>query len=312
MANILAAAPNNRITAERAARSPKCARCRNHGFVVQLKGHSGQCQFKQCLCWKCSLINERTRILASQRRIRSGQGNESPGPEQTALSGRKTVSAGNNKSTNRVNGDTDTSAIKEITINAPVDDTTYIELQAPINTRGAVSVSAVHRDPKTPAGPSAPSGTVGDAPSFPGECIIREAVPGQFYPAEMFAMPLPLYQHYPDGYMFPAMLVALRPPVPGAFREHVGFVPFPPGALSHPLEAHEWQIHVPHYSQYPPYAGMRDEHSHHSHSHMEGEPGRSAFSPQVARVPESQVCGIQQTDAVPADSLSSRNAEENR
>uniref|UniRef100_A0A671K8C9 DM domain-containing protein n=1 Tax=Sinocyclocheilus anshuiensis TaxID=1608454 RepID=A0A671K8C9_9TELE len=151
---------------ERAARSPKCARCRNHGFVVQLKGHSGKCPFKQCLCWKCSLINERTRILASQRRIRSAQGNESPGtdrPEQTSLSGRKTVSAGDNKSTNRVNGDTDASARKEsnVTINTPVDDTTYIELHAPISTRGTVSLSAVHRDPKTPAGPSSPSGTVG-------------------------------------------------------------------------------------------------------------------------------------------------------
>ncbi|XP_016386192.1 doublesex- and mab-3-related transcription factor B1-like [Sinocyclocheilus rhinocerous] len=312
MANILEAAPNNRITAERAARSPKCARCRNHGFVVQLKGHSGRCQFKQCLCWKCSLINERTRILASQRRIRSVQGNESPGtvrPEQTALSGRKTVSAGNNKSTNRVNGDTDASARKESTINSPVDDTTYIELHAPSSTRGPLNLSAVYRDPKTPAGPS---GTVGDAPPFPGECIIKEAVPGQMYPAEMFAMPLPLYQHYPDRYTFPAVLVTLRPPAPGAFREHVGFVPLPPGALSHPLEAHEWQIHVPHYSPYPPYAGMRDEHFQHSHSHMEGEPGRSELSPQVARVPESQVCGIQQTDAVPVDSLSSRNADENR
>uniref|UniRef100_A0A672P593 DM domain-containing protein n=1 Tax=Sinocyclocheilus grahami TaxID=75366 RepID=A0A672P593_SINGR len=123
-------AQNNRITAERAARSPKCARCRNHGFVVQLKGHSGKCPFKQCLCWKCSLINERTRILASQRRIRSAQGNDRP--EQTALSRRKTVSGGDNKSTNRVNGDTDASARKKSTINAPVDDTTYIELHAPM------------------------------------------------------------------------------------------------------------------------------------------------------------------------------------
>uniref|UniRef100_A0A8C1TY90 DM domain-containing protein n=1 Tax=Cyprinus carpio TaxID=7962 RepID=A0A8C1TY90_CYPCA len=176
-----------------AARSPKCARCRNHGFVVQLKGHSGQCQFKQCLCWKCSLINERTRILASQRRIRSGQGNnESPGPEQTALSGRKTVSAGNNKSANRVNGDTDTSAIKEITINAPVDDTTYIELQAPINTRGAVSVSAVHRDPKTPAGPSAPSGTVGGLCSFFFKSLLSIYIYIYIYIKSYFIISIPL------------------------------------------------------------------------------------------------------------------------
>lgn len=154
MANIPAAAPNNQITLteERAARSPKCARCRNHGFVVQLKGHSGKCQFRQCLCWKCSLINERTRILASQRRMRSVQGHDSPGadrPVQTAPSGRKTVS------TNGVNGEIDLSARKESNIKAPVDDTTYVEL------RGAVSLSAVNCDAKTPAGPSAPSGAIG-------------------------------------------------------------------------------------------------------------------------------------------------------
>uniref|UniRef100_A0A8C1C3U7 DM domain-containing protein n=1 Tax=Cyprinus carpio carpio TaxID=630221 RepID=A0A8C1C3U7_CYPCA len=224
--------------AEKAARSPKCARCRNHGFIVQLKGHSGKCQFKQCLCWKCSLINERTRILASQRRIRTER------PEQTALSSRKPVSAGNSTSTNGVtlNSETDISATKnsKVTIvKAPVDDTTYTELRAPVSTCGAVS--AVNCDPKTPAGPSAHNCAVGDAPPFPGEYIIKEAVPGQIYPSEMFAMPLPLYQHYPDRYMFPAVLVTLRPPAPGAFREHVGFVPLPAGALSHPLETPEWQ-----------------------------------------------------------------------
>uniref|UniRef100_A0A672T5V5 DM domain-containing protein n=1 Tax=Sinocyclocheilus grahami TaxID=75366 RepID=A0A672T5V5_SINGR len=140
MATIPAAAANNGLTAEKAARSPKCARCRNHGFIVQLKGHSGKCQFKQCLCWKCSLINERTRILASQRRIRT---------EQTAL----TVSAGNNTSTNGVNGETDISARKKSTVTkAPADDTAYLELRAPVSTCGPVS--AVNRDPKTPAGPN--------------------------------------------------------------------------------------------------------------------------------------------------------------
>ncbi len=151
MENISAAAANNGLkTAEKAARNPKCARCRNHGFIVQLKGHSGKCQFKQCLCWKCSLINERTRILASQRRIRS----EPPGAEQTALSSRKTVSAGNNNSANGVNSETDIRARKKSTIiKAPAADSTYTELRAPVSTCGPVSGD--NRDPKTPAGPSA-------------------------------------------------------------------------------------------------------------------------------------------------------------
>ncbi|XP_067310317.1 doublesex- and mab-3-related transcription factor B1-like isoform X4 [Pseudorasbora parva] len=235
MANITAAAPNDRITVEKTPRSPKCARCRNHGFVVQLKGHSGKCQFRQCLCWKCSLINERTKILASQRRIKSVQG---PATEQTARSDRKTVSE--------------------------------------------------------------------DSPHFPGEYIITEAIPGQMYPAEMFTIPLPLHPHYPDRYMFPAVLVSLRPPAPGAFREHVGFVPLPPGALSHPLETRQ-ENHVPQYSPYLPYPGLRDERSQHSQCHMNGEQGRSEVPPQAASVPESQAGGHQETDVVPVESLSSRN-----
>ncbi|KAK9979719.1 hypothetical protein ABG768_013133 [Culter alburnus] len=314
MANNPAAAPNDRIPAEKSARSPKCARCRNHGFVVQLKGHSGKCQFRQCLCWKCSLINERTKILASQRRIKSVQGNESPGAdrtEQTALSDRKTVSTGNNSSTNGANGKTAVSARKESAIKAPVSrdgtgDKTYIDLRAPAGTRGSVSSGAVC-DLKTPAGPSAPGGVYGDSPPFPGEYIITEAIPGQMYPAEMFAIPLPLHPHYPDRYMFPAVLVSLRPPAPGAFREHVGFVPLPPGALSHPPESREWQIHVPQCSPYPPYPGLRDERFHHSQCNMNGEQERSEVPPQAASVPEIQVCGDQETDVVPVESLSSRN-----
>lgn len=163
MANVSAAAPNDRITAGKAARTPKCARCRNHGFAVLLKGHSGKCQFRQCVCWKCALINERTKILASQRRIKSVQGHESPAatdrPEQTALSDRKT---GNNSSTNGVSGETDLSARKSNAINAPVSrhgtsDKTYTDL------RGPVSSGAAYSDLKTPAGPS---GALGGLCSF--------------------------------------------------------------------------------------------------------------------------------------------------
>ncbi|XP_067310316.1 doublesex- and mab-3-related transcription factor B1-like isoform X3 [Pseudorasbora parva] len=268
MANITAAAPNDRITVEKTPRSPKCARCRNHGFVVQLKGHSGKCQFRQCLCWKCSLINERTKILASQRRIKSVQG---PATEQTARSDRKTVSEGNNTSTNGVNGET-VGARKENAMKAPVSrhgtaDKTYIDLRSPVGTCGSVSSGAVYCDQRTPAGPSG---------------ALR------------------------DRYMFPAVLVSLRPPAPGAFREHVGFVPLPPGALSHPLETRQ-ENHVPQYSPYLPYPGLRDERSQHSQCHMNGEQGRSEVPPQAASVPESQAGGHQETDVVPVESLSSRN-----
>lgn len=58
---------------QKVPRTPKCARCRNHDFVVPLKGHAGKCQFLSCKCWKCSLITERTKIMATQRRLRKNQ-----------------------------------------------------------------------------------------------------------------------------------------------------------------------------------------------------------------------------------------------
>ncbi|KAG5847463.1 doublesex- and mab-3-related transcription factor B1-like isoform X1 [Anguilla anguilla] len=72
--------PNSHLSkanTRKVARNPKCARCRNHGFVVQLKGHAGKCPFSPCDCWKCSLITERTKIMAIQRRMGKNQKDES-------------------------------------------------------------------------------------------------------------------------------------------------------------------------------------------------------------------------------------------
>lgn len=61
------------VSNNRPKRNPFCSRCRNHGKSAQVKGHKRYCEYRECQCLGCKLVEDRQAVSAKQIKLRRYQ-----------------------------------------------------------------------------------------------------------------------------------------------------------------------------------------------------------------------------------------------